>query len=148
LELEAHGYMFRHKVNCKGGVQFSLPFPRLQLITGSAKEPDVVFIVRDGTVQINNTSLNVTTVFFRNLSPIRKIALPVNGTDKELLLLPYSDFSKAELDFNKMTPKIKRAKERLNKKISEAFYLLEVYGVTFDDIVLLVDSKLYANLDD
>jgi hypothetical protein len=148
LELEAHGYMFRHKVNCKGGVQFSIPFPRLQLIVGSAKELYVVFVVRDGTVEINNTSLNVTTTFFRNLSPIRKIALAVNSTDKELLLLPHSDYTKAELDFNKLMPKINRAKERLSNNIAEAYSILEVYGVTLDDIATLVDSKLYKNIQD
>ncbi len=146
VEFEAHGYMFRHKVKCKGGAQFSIPFPRLQLIASTAKEPDVVFIVEEGMVQINFTTLKVTTTFFKTPNSMRKIALSVNSNDRELLQLPYLGYSKAEITFNKLTPKIRRAKARLEENITQAFYILEVYGVSIEEIEELVDSKLYGKL--
>ncbi len=148
VEFEGHGYMFRHKVKCKGGAQFSVPFTQLQLIASTSREPDIVFIVKEGSVQINFTTLKTTTTFFRNPNSMRKINLSVNSTDKELLQLPYLGYTKAEITHNKLTPKIRRAKARLEENISQAFYILEVYGVTIDEIEELVESKLYGVFED
>lgn len=147
MEFDAHGFTFNLKAKSKGGVEFQIPFPRLQIIINTAKDSFVVFIIRDGVVQINNTCLNITTTFFRNSSPIKKIALSVNSNDRELLLLPHLGYTQTELNFNKLTPKIKRAKARLEDRIVETYSILEVYGVTLDDIEELVHLKLYGKIN-
>jgi hypothetical protein len=140
------------------GIQYSVPaessgsakivvqfFPFLKLLA-SYPEAVMKFKVMPGIVEVAGFSVPVKTTFFENDAILRSIVLPINYTDKDLLKLLIKGYTKEELEFNRISPAIEKARNTMISNIHKAFESLKHYGVTFEDIKKLVIHRLGVDL--
>lgn len=96
----------------------------------------------EGEIAIDSLIVRAKTTFNVVEKRLRTIKLPLNYTDKDLILLKKSNYTKEELTFNNLNSIIKLAEKNLKKKIVKASQILELYGINESELELWVNEKL------
>ena len=96
----------------------------------------------EGEIAIDSLIVRAKTTFNVVEKRFRTIKLPLNYTDKDLILLKKSNYTKEELTFNNLNSIIKLAEKNLKKKIVKASQILELYGINESELELWVNEKL------
>ena len=73
---------------------------------------------------------------------MRSIKLPINYTQFHLLQLEPKGFTIEELRFNNLEFDVYKAKKELNKNVQYVTDIIGLYGVTFNEILDLIDKKI------
>lgn len=97
--------------------------------------------VGDDFMSINESTVPVTTCFFKDDSILRSINLPVNYSIKDVLRLPLR-YTEKEIEFNKFTAEYKGACATLNYDTRLITARLKKYGISKDAI----EKFLYNNI--
>lgn len=111
---------------CKTAVHF-LHFYR---IIKDLKIKEVKIIITKDNIQIHNVTISANTTFFENDKILRTIQLPMNYNDTDLLRLLNEGYTKEELEFNKLTSKIKIIIENMRNESMSSELELKDYGIS------------------
>jgi hypothetical protein len=98
--------------------------------------------INDNELQIDKTIFRVQTTFFENDSILRSIKLPINYTQWHVLQLEHKGYTLEELQFNNLEFVMYYAKKDLKNNIQKAKGILQLYGVTSNEIEELIDKKI------
>ncbi len=130
-------------LNCvtEGTAKVAFSFLYFIHIVKSLKNYEAEFRIADNEMSVGTITFKVNTCFFENDTILRRIDLPLNYTDIHLLHLANGNYTKEELEFNKMLPKIIEAKQRLETSIIKAHKLVEMYGIKYSEIEKIVMDK-------
>lgn len=91
------------------------------------------------------TLIKAKTTFFENDSILRSINLPINYSELHLLQLEHKGFTTEEIDFNKLEFELYYAKKHLKSNIKKTIDILDLYGVTTNEIEELIQGKIKLN---
>ena len=108
--------------------------------------PDGAFILQllDGEIRVNDKYIQADVWLYENDSILRKINLPVNYSELELLRLPILGYTEEELYFNKLSVKVDIAQKHLERNISEAADILDQYGIGRKELSAFIKERVYA----
>ena len=136
------GAIFSLICDTKGVAKVTLPFIHLFEIIKSFSTTIIDITIEKDLFKIGTFSFPVKTTFIEDDSILRTIALPLNFTDIDILLLQKKGYTDEELAFNDTDSKIDDAVKRMNNNIEVAYNVLKFYGVSLSEISDLVNSKL------
>ncbi len=108
----------------------------------SSNNNEIECNVFNNELRIGVTAIDVKTTFFENDRILRSIKLPINYTQFHLLQLEHKGFTIEELRFNNLEFEVYKAKKELNKNVQYVTDILGLYGVTFNEILDLIDEKI------
>ena len=129
-----------------GAARANLPIvPFIEIMKLEVKD-NIEVIIEDSEVTLGTFTFPAKTVLFRNDKVLREISLPKKYNLQDLLRITKSDYSKEELEFNKIPEKITSMEDGLGKAIKSCYLKLKPYGVDFKDIEQFVFLKVYHNL--
>lgn len=146
IELVVPGAFYTIDASTSGVAKVSLPFLYLKNIIETLNDPEITVLVGQNTLTFGDLTVAAKTTFIKDDSILKRIALPINYNIKDILNLP-SQYTQEELDFNGMTTRIYEAKAQTSKTIDDVFGKLNIYGVSRDEIVKLVESSLGISLN-
>ncbi len=108
--------------------------------------PDGTFILQllDGEIRVNDKYIQADVWLYQNDSILRKINLPVNYSELQLLRLPILGYTDDELYFNKLSVKVDIAQKHLERNISEAADILDQYGIGRKELSAFIKERVYA----
>lgn len=142
IAIAVPGAQFNVESDGLGAAKVTLPFSYLyDIIEKSSKHFLEISIERD-QMTINSLTIAASTTFFEDDRILRTIDIPLNYSDKDLLLLRNGRYTKEELEFNKLIPKIELAEENLMKNIDKAYQLLKQYGLKKSELSAIVNKSL------
>ncbi len=121
-----------------------VPFLYFYQVIKDLRIDDVELQINRYDIKIQNLSFNIQTTFFETDRILRTIHLPINYTDRDLLLLTKQGYTDEELIFNKLLIPIERAEENLGINIEKAFKFLKQYRIPFEDLEKLVVKNIYS----
>ena len=98
----------------------------------------------DGEIRVNDKYIRADVWLYQNDSILRKINLPVNYTELELLRLPILGYTDQELYFNKLSVKVGIAQKHLERNISKAADILDQYGISRKELSAFIKESVYA----
>lgn len=146
LELVVTGIQYIIPAESSGAAKIVFQFfPFLKLLD-SYTESILEFKISNGMVEVGSFSFQAKTVFFTDDTILRSIILPINYKDKDLFQLLIKGYTKEELEFNRISPAIEKARNNLISNINKAFESLKQYGVTNEDLNKLVTHRLGVDL--
>jgi hypothetical protein len=146
IELVVTGIQYTVPAESSGAAKIVVQFfPFLKLLD-SYPEATTEFRVSEKVAEVAGFSFPVKTTFFEEDAVLRSIILPMNYTDTDLLQLLIKGYTKEELEFNRISPAIEKARKTLISNINVAFERLKQYGVTNEDLKKLVIEKLGVNI--
>ena len=129
IEVAVPGAKFNIESAGIGAAKVSLPFFYLyDIIEKSSKQLLEISIEKD-QMTINSLTIGVSTTFFEDDRILRTINIPLNYSDKDLLLLKKGRYTHEELEFNKLISKIEVAEINLEKNLEKAYQILKPYGL-------------------
>ena len=142
IAIAVPGAVFSTKCDVKGNAKIILPFFYFFDIIQKNKNSVIEIIVVEGEIAIGSLIVGAKTTFNVVEKGLRTIKLPLNYTDKDLILLKKSNYTKEELTFNNLNSIIKLAEKNLKKKIVKASQILELHGINKSELELWVNEKL------
>ncbi len=125
-----------------GGAKIAVKYFYFLDIVKGITDTEPEFKVTQGTITVGILTFYCQTWFFPNDRILRSIQLPINYSDKDLLLLRNGRYTDEELEFNKMTFKIEQAEDNLKSNIMSTYNKLKEYGVNYSEIEEMVNNKL------
>jgi len=146
LELIVPGILYTIPAITSGTAKIVVPFFHLITLVNSYNNDFLEFSIVPGELNIDNFSLGVKTTFFEDDSILRSIHLPMNYSDVDILRLLAKGYTQEELDFNRISPAIDKARKSLISNIKAAMKILQPYGVTQEDLKELVTRRLGVDL--
>ncbi|NMC61407.1 MAG: hypothetical protein GYA51_18800 [Candidatus Methanofastidiosa archaeon] len=126
-----------------GAAKVTLPFFYLYDIIEKSNKPVLEISLGRNQMTINSLTIGVTTTFFEDDRILKTINIPLNYSDKDLLLLKKEKYTQEELDFNNLSLEIVSAEKNLEKNIEEAFKILKQYGIKKSDLRSLVEKSIF-----
>jgi hypothetical protein len=138
------GAIFTLVCSTKGTCKAVVPFLYFFQIVKDLTLNEIEIIINKNDMKIHNLTFNVKTFFFETDRILRTIHLPINYTDKDLLLLSKQGYTEEEIIFNKVLIQIERAEENLENNIMKAYKLLKQYGVPYEIIEKTVKTNLFS----
>jgi hypothetical protein len=126
-----------------GAAKVTLPFFYLYDIIEKSKNPLLEISLSRNQMTINELTVGAVTSFFEDDRILRTIDLPLNYTDKDLIMLKKDKYTQEELAFNKLIPEIEEAEKNLEKKIEQVYQILKLYGIKKADLKSLIIKSLY-----
>ena len=124
-----------------GTVKVVVPVYYLFDIIDVDPSENIEFSITEGSMKINNVTINVNTCFLKDDKILRTIKLPINYNSADVIKL-LNDHTEEELLFNRVYGKIIKELSRLENNIIAAYVILKEYGVTHKEIEKLVVPKL------
>ena len=98
----------------------------------------------DGEIRIDDKIVQANVWLYQNDSILRKINLPINYDELELLRLPLLGYTDEELYFNKLSVKVDIAEKHLERNITEVAAILKQYGFTRKELSSYIKEKIYT----
>lgn len=98
--------------------------------------------VGDDFMTINETTVAVTTWFFKDDSILRSIDLPLNYNIADVLRLPFR-YTEQEIEFNKLTSEYKSACVALSYDTKQITKRLKKYGILKDVVEEFIHDKIF-----
>ena len=141
ITIAVPGAVFSTECDVKGNAKIILPFFYFFDIIQKNKNSVIEIIVVEGEIAIGSLIIGAKTTFNDVERRLRTIELPLNYTDKYLILLKKS-YTNEELTFNNLNPIIKLAEKNLKKNILKASRFLELYGINESELELWLNEKL------
>lgn len=144
LTVVVPGANFSLEGETMGTCKASVSFFHFYQIVKDCKEKKVEILIESTTLTIGNVSISIRTTFFEDDSILRSIDLPMNYTDVDLMKLPLANYTYEELKFNKLIDKIRAAEVRLDDNMWSAYSKIREYGISYDELELLVKNKILS----
>ena len=138
------GAIFTLECETKSTCKAVVPFLHFMQIIRDTHIPMLEIQISKDEMQIHNLKLNIRTTFFETDRILRTIHLPINYTDRDLLLLTKQGYTDEELIFNKLLIPIEHAEENLKNNIDKAFAKLKQYKIPFEELEELVKRNLFS----
>ena len=142
IEVTVPGAQFTIESRGIGAAKVTLPFFYLYDIIEKSDKPVLEVSLGKNQMTINSLTIGVTTTFFEDDRILRTIDIPLNYSDKDLLLLKKSKYTQEELAFNKLIPEIEEAERNLERNIEKAYQILKLYGIKKPEIKSLVSKSI------
>ena len=142
IEVEVPGAQFTIDSVGIGAAKVTLPFFYLYDIIEKSNKPVLEISLGRNQMTINSLTIGVTTTFFEDDRIPRTIDIPLNYSDKDLLLLKKGKYIQEELAFNKLMPEIEEAEKNLEKNVEKAYQLLKLYGIKKADLKSIISKSL------
>lgn len=142
ITISVPGAVFSTECDVKGNAKIILPFFYFFDIIQKNNNSVIEIIVVEGEIAIDSLIVGAKTTFNVVEKGLRTIELPLNYTDKDLLLLKKGNYTNEELTFNNLNPIIKLAEKNLKKNILKASMILDLYGINKSELELWVNEKL------
>jgi hypothetical protein len=129
----------------RGSAKFAMKLKLLSDIVSTYKTEMLNCILTNSSIQIQNSTIPVTSTFFSDDSILRSINMPINYSYVDLIRLKNSGkYTEQEIEFNQLTIMIEEALFKIKVDINEVFLRLKPYGFTISEVSDLVMSKLNA----
>ena len=136
------GSIFNLQCQTEGVAKITVPFRYFLDIIRHHKSDLIEMEINNGEVTIGQLTFAARTCFIEDDKILRTIQLPANYDDNDLMRLRYQGYTTEELDFNKMTPLIDEATERLEKRLNKSHEILKVYNLNYTELESLVMRKI------
>lgn len=136
------GCQFELECDTEGTAKAAISFLYFHEIVKAHSKKKIKFEFTEGYIRTDSTKFKADTWFFPNDKILRTLDIPVNYKDLDLLRLRHQNYTEEELQFNKIIKKIDDAEERLKTNLIEASLILGNYGISFEEIRNLVNSKI------
>jgi hypothetical protein len=98
--------------------------------------------VGDDFMNINETTVVVTTWFFQDDSILRSIDLPLNYGIADILRLPFR-YTEKEIEFNDLAADYENACGTLNYDTESITSRLKKYGISKDEVEKFIHEKIF-----
>lgn len=144
ITLNSPGVTYTLEAETTGAAKIALPYLYIVNILKDHKEEEIAASAEEGWLTLGKVKVAAKTTFFKNDSILRSIDLPINYSDLDLLKIARDGYTPEELDFNKISPQIRNARNNMKEKIQKSYRLLKMYGVTYEEVEALVESKLLS----
>ncbi len=125
----------------EGVGRFTCPLLYISDIISTTTDKEIVITILRDKVQVNNVIFKANTTFFEDDTILRSIKLPINYTDADIIKLSKSNYTPEEITFNKLDNTIAIAQQELEQNIEKAYNILKVYGISKEELKLLVEKK-------
>ena len=145
ITIAVPGAVFSVNCHVKGSAKITLPFFYFFDIIKKTNHQEIEIEIDERQMTIGTTTVGVQTTFIEDDKILRTIDLPLNYSDKDLILLKTGKYTKEELSFNNLTTNIELAEIKLEKNIEKAYDLLKQYGISKSELVALVNERLFKS---
>lgn len=140
IELSTIGFFETIHGETNGLAEVLAPLKLLLAFVNDSKHEKITFKFRKGEVQCGNSVFSYPHIKVETWYNSPDTRLSIHPTDIELLKMGYRDINEI-LKYDLYTDYMK-AKNKLNKSISEAFGSLKYYNINKEDIEILLRNKL------
>ena len=136
------GSIFNLQCQTEGVAKITVYFRYFLDIIRHHKSDLIEMEINNGEVTIGSLSFAARTCFIEDDKILRTIQLPANYDDNDLLRLQFQGYTYEELEFNKMTPLIDKARERFERRLDKSYELLKEYNLKYSEIESLVLERI------
>lgn len=108
---------------------------------------ELTFTIHSNHLQVEYYKLPAQVTFIENDKILRSIDLPINYSSLDLLTIARDDrYTPEELEFNGLTPLIKKTNERLAELLIQTVKKLSEFGIERRDLERIIDEKIEKRL--
>jgi hypothetical protein len=137
------GAYFSAPCEANGAAKAVVPFLVFFKLIQTESLETIEMKIEPSRVWLGNLSFSAETWFFPNDRILRTIQLPMYYTLIDLVQLTKQNYTKEELEFNKIPQRIQEASVNLEKSIKSCYNKLKVYGFRFEEVESFVKSKIF-----
>ena len=142
LTINVPGATFDIKITSEGGAKFTtnlIPFSRAIDVF---PENILEFTLYNNQLTCSSFRLDVVAIFIKDDRVLRKIDLPVNYRNSDIVRLLNCKYTHEELAFNKLDGIVANVINDLRDKTLKIANLLEPYGIKYDVIDVFIKKEL------
>ena len=137
------GAYFSAPCEANGAAKAIVPFLVFFKLIQTENQETIEMKLEPSRVWLGNLSFSAETWFFPNDRILRTIQLPMYYTLIDLVQLTKQNYTKEELEFNKIPQRINEASQGLDKAITSCFNKLKGYGIKRNEVEMFVRTHIF-----